>query len=207
MKAFLGFGDLGRQLEGFLLENTEKIEATYFDDFLKDKQKKILPFESYKKYIVDYDWIVSLGYNRLMEKQIVVDYLLNESGSLLTIIHPTSFISSRSKLKQGVIIYPMCNIDKGVVLEEGVILNNSVTISHDCNIMRCSYLAPGVVVSGNSIVGKGCFIGSGSIISNGVKIGDNSIIGIGTVITSDIPPNSSVIGNPGKILKMPLKLI
>lgn len=207
MKAFLGFGDLGMQLEGFLLENSERVHADYFDDFLKDDNKNIFPFDFYNKYIKSYEWIVSLGYHRLKEKQTVVDLILNGGGRLLTIIHPTSFVSSRAVIKEGVVIYPMCNIDKGVLLEEGVLLNNSVTVSHDTNIGRCSYLAPGVIVSGNTTIGKGCFIGSGSVISNGVKIGDNSIIGIGSVVTSDVPANSSIIGNPGRELRKPLKLI
>ena len=37
MKAFLGFGDLGMQLKGFLLENSDRVDADYFDDFLKDE--------------------------------------------------------------------------------------------------------------------------------------------------------------------------
>lgn len=207
MKAYLGFGDLGLQIEGLLNETNEIMEAHYFDDRYFDNGKIIFPFKSYKDQINQYEWIVSLGYNRLQEKQIVIQTILDGGGKLLSVKHFSSFISARAILKQGVIIYPMCNIDKGVILEEGVLLNNSVTISHDCKIGRCSYLAPGVVISGNTTIGKGCFIGSGSVISNGIHIGDNVIIGIGSVVTSDIAANSSGIGNPFKSLKSPLKLI
>jgi carbonic anhydrase/acetyltransferase-like protein (isoleucine patch superfamily) len=43
----------------------------------------------------------------------------------------------------------------------------------------------------------------GAIIINGARIGDGSIIGAGTVITErkNIPPNSVVVGVPGKIFK------
>jgi carbonic anhydrase/acetyltransferase-like protein (isoleucine patch superfamily) len=43
----------------------------------------------------------------------------------------------------------------------------------------------------------------GAIIINGAIVGDGSIIGAGAVITEgkDIPPNSVVVGVPGKILK------
>ncbi len=49
----------------------------------------------------------------------------------------------------------------------------------------------------------GCLIGMGAIVINGAKVGDGSIIGAGAVITEgkDIPPNSVVVGVPGKIVK------
>ena len=34
-------------------------------------------------------------------------------------------------LGKGIVIYPMCNIDQGVILKDGTLLNNSVTVSHD----------------------------------------------------------------------------
>jgi carbonic anhydrase/acetyltransferase-like protein (isoleucine patch superfamily) len=44
----------------------------------------------------------------------------------------------------------------------------------------------------------------GAIIINGARVGDGSIIGAGAVITEgkDIPPNSVVVGVPGKIVKL-----
>ncbi len=207
MRAFLGFGDLGLQLEGFLNEKSETSVSHYFDDYYVNENRKIFPYDHYLKVIKSYEWIVSLGYNRLWEKQKVIQSILEGGGKFLSVIHPSSFISYRANLKDGVIVYPMCNVDKGVILEEGVLLNNSVTISHDCKVGRCTYLGPGVILSGNTTIGKGCFIGSGSVISNGINIGDNSIIGIGSVITKDMKPNTSGIGNPFKILNSPLKLI
>ncbi len=53
-------------------------------------------------------------------------------------------------------------------------------------------------------VGDNCLIGMGSIILNGgAVIGDNCIIGAGTVVTEgkNIPPNSLVMGVPGKVVR------
>ena len=35
----------------------------------------------------------------------------------------------------------------------------------------------------------------------GVTIGENSVIAAGTVVTKDVPPNSVMAGNPGKVIK------
>jgi sugar O-acyltransferase (sialic acid O-acetyltransferase NeuD family) len=206
MKAFLGFGDLGKQILGFLQEKEAILEAHYFDDNFISTSNFYFPFNAYIDNLLNYEWIISLGYNNLILKQEIIKKILNFNGKLTTIIHDTSYISPRAKILQGVIIYPMCNIDKGVLIEEGVILNNSVIVSHDSRIGRASYVGPGVVISGNCIIGKSVFIGSGSVISNGIEIGDNSIIGIGSVVIKNIKSNSNGIGNPFKILKTPLTL-
>ncbi|MDT2712389.1 acyltransferase [Enterococcus dongliensis] len=46
-----------------------------------------------------------------------------------------------------------------------------------------------------------CWIGAGAKILAGVTIHQGSVIGTGAVITKDIPPNSVVVGIPGKVLK------
>lgn len=51
------------------------------------------------------------------------------------------------------------------------------------------------------IIGDNVWVGWGSIILKGVTIGDNSIIASGSVVTSNIPPNVIVGGNPAKIIR------
>jgi carbonic anhydrase/acetyltransferase-like protein (isoleucine patch superfamily) len=60
----------------------------------------------------------------------------------------------------------------------------------------------GAILHGCTI-GNQVLVGMGAIIINGAKIGEGSIIGAGSVITEgkDIPPNSVVIGVPGRIVK------
>jgi len=45
------------------------------------------------------------------------------------------------------------------------------------------------------------WIGSHAIILRGVTIGHHSVIGAGAVVTSNIPPHSLVLGNPGRVVK------
>lgn len=68
------------------------------------------------------------------------------------------------------------------------VIGDYVTIGHNAVVHGCE-------------IGNNTLIGMGAIILDKAKIGDNCIIGAGTLITEGvvIPPNSLVVGSPGKI--------
>ena len=78
-----------------------------------------------------------------------------------------------------------------------------------------SGLSPGVVVMAHDasmkhhmgftriarvVIGNRVFVGAGAIILPGSRIGDDSIVGAGAVVRGGVPPDSLVIGNPGKVV-------
>ena len=50
------------------------------------------------------------------------------------------------------------------------------------------------------MIEDGCWIGGGVIILPGVTIGQKCVIGAGSVVTKDIPSNSTAAGNYAKVL-------
>ena len=55
-------------------------------------------------------------------------------------------------------------------------------------------------VRAKPVIGNRVDIGAGAVIVGNVTIGENSIIGANTVVFSNVPPNSIVIGVPGKVI-------
>lgn len=49
-------------------------------------------------------------------------------------------------------------------------------------------------------IGNDCWIGGGSHILPGITIGDGCIVGAGSVVTKDVPPGTTVVGNPARCL-------
>ena len=102
-----------------------------------------------------------------------------------------------------------------ITIEEGTVISNNVTIvdnnNHPVNpydriIMQKSkvgsdYRKWKYSDSKPVVIGKNVWIGQYARINKGVTIGDNSIVAANTVVTKDVPPNSIVAGNPGKIVK------
>jgi sugar O-acyltransferase (sialic acid O-acetyltransferase NeuD family) len=111
----------------------------------------------------------------------------------------------------------------GVDIEEGSILCSSVTITsnvkigksfhaniysyvaHDCVIGDFVTFAPSVKCNGNVVIDDHAYIGAGAIIKQGrpdkpLSIGRGAVIGMGAVVTRDVPPGVTVIGNPARAL-------
>ena len=201
---FIGFGDLGKQINNHFIakEQLPENQIYFFDDNLhKRGAKNAFRFHDYLlEEHKDLSFINCLGYKHLMLKNAIINQLLDAKRTIQGFNHPSCFISSDCTIMDGSIIYPLCAIDFGVVVGFGVLLNNSVTISHDCTIGSCTYLAPGVVISGKVTIGENCFVGAGSIITDHITIGSNVTIGVGTVVTKNIPDNTCVIGNPMKVV-------
>jgi len=63
-------------------------------------------------------------------------------------------------------------------------------------------LSPGVHVSGNVTLGTGCFVGTGANFIEKLNIGAWTVIGAGSVIVGEVPADTTVVGIPGKIIKV-----
>lgn len=47
-------------------------------------------------------------------------------------------------------------------------------------------------------VGRNVWVGGGAVILPGVTIGDDAVIGAASVVTRDVPPGATVVGNPAR---------
>ena len=57
------------------------------------------------------------------------------------------------------------------------------------------------IASSSIFVGERVWIGLHSVVLKGVSIGDGSIVAAGSVVTSDVPANSLVAGNPATVIR------
>jgi serine O-acetyltransferase len=120
-------------------------------------------------------------------------------------------ISQYARFLTGIEIHPGSKIGKGLVIDHGygVVIGETSIIGENVLIYQ------GVTLGGTGkqkgkrhpTIGNNVVIGAGAKILGDITIGDNSYVGANAVVIKDIPPNSTVVGIPGRITKQDGKKI
>jgi acetyltransferase-like isoleucine patch superfamily enzyme len=84
----------------------------------------------------------------------------------------------------------------GVTLEDDVFVGPNVTFTNDLQ-PRSRNAAAKLLPT---LVKKGASIGANATILPGLTIGEGAMVGAGSVVTKDVPPGVTVVGNPARII-------
>jgi serine O-acetyltransferase len=120
-------------------------------------------------------------------------------------------ISQISRHFTGIEIHPGAQIGEGFFIDHGM----GVVIGETAIIGDNVLLYQGVTLGGTGLekgkrhptIGNNVVIGTGAKVLGNITIGDNSYIGANAVVIKDVPPNSTVVGVPGRITKQDGKKI
>ena len=115
------------------------------------------------------------------------------------------------EIQKGVKVGSRCKISSHSFLCEGVTLEDDVFIGHNVTFTNDRYPRAtnqdGTLQTEKdwacipTLIKKGASIGSSVTLLCGITVGENAIIGAGSVVTRDVPANTTVAGNPARILK------
>jgi sugar O-acyltransferase (sialic acid O-acetyltransferase NeuD family) len=123
----------------------------------------------------------------------------------LDIRSPTARIYENNKIGAGGIFCDFAVVTDNVTIGDFFHCNLHSYVAHDCVIGNFVTFAPGVMCLGNVHIGDGAFIGAGAVIRQGTGskpliIGERAVVGMGAVVTKDVPANTTVVGNPARII-------
>jgi serine O-acetyltransferase len=113
-------------------------------------------------------------------------------------------ISQISRFFTGIEIHPGAKIGRRFFIDHGM----GVVIGETCEIGDNVTVFQGVTLGGTGkekgkrhpTVKDNALIATGAKVLGSITIGENSKVGAGSVVLKDVPPNSTVVGIPGKIV-------
>jgi len=113
-------------------------------------------------------------------------------------------ISQIARFLTGIEIHPGARIGSGFFIDHGM----GVVIGETSEVGRNVTLYHGVTLGGTSwkkekrhpTLGDNVIVGAGASVLGPIKVGDNARIGSGSVVVEDVPPNTTVVGIPGKVV-------
>ena len=114
-------------------------------------------------------------------------------------------ISQSAARKTGVEIHPAAKIGRRLVIDHGtgIVIGETAEIGNDVLIYQ------GVTLGGTGkdigkrhpTVGNNVMISAGAKVLGPITIGDNSRVAAGAVVLKDVPPNSTVVGVPARVVR------
>ena len=115
------------------------------------------------------------------------------------------WVSQRAVRKTGIEIHPGATIGKGLFIDHG----SGVIIGETAELGDNVTLYQGVTLGGTGkeqgkrhpTLGDNVMVSAGAKVLGSFKIGENSKIGAGSVVLKEVPPNCTVVGVPGRIVK------
>lgn len=114
------------------------------------------------------------------------------------------FTSQISRFITGIEIHPGARIGRkffidhgmGVVIGETAEIGDNVTMYHGVTLGGVTWDK----VKRHPTIGDNVVIGSGAKVLGPFTVGENSKIGSNSVVVKEVPPNSSVVGIPGRVV-------
>ena len=114
-------------------------------------------------------------------------------------------LSQFSRWQTGIEIHPGASIGRGLFIDHGmgVVIGETAVINDDVLLYQGVTLGGTGLVKGkrHPTIGSNVVVGAGAKVLGNITIGDNSYIGANAVVIKDVPPNSTVVGVPGRITR------
>jgi serine O-acetyltransferase len=174
--------------------------AVIFRDEIKAAQKKDPAAKSFLEILLLYQGLHAL-----------IHYRIGHYFYKLRLFFLARLISQISRLLTGIEIHPGAQIGKGFFIDHGmgVVIGETAIIGDDVLLYQ------GVTLGGTGLekgkrhptIGNNVVIGAGAKVLGNITVGDSSYVGANAVVIKDVPPNSTVVGVPGRITKQDGKKI
>jgi serine O-acetyltransferase len=114
------------------------------------------------------------------------------------------FLSHVSRFLTGIEIHPGARIGHGVFIDHGmgVVMGETAEVGDDVTLYQ------GVTLGGTSLkrekrhptLERNVVVGTGAAIIGAITVGAGTRIGAGSVVVTEVPPDSVVVGVPGKVI-------
>lgn len=116
------------------------------------------------------------------------------------------WVSQIARRRTGVEIHPAAKIGRRLVIDHGtgIVIGATAEVGDDCLFYQGVTLGGTGAARGkrHPTIGNNVMIGCGAKVLGPFKVGDNVRIAANSVVLNEVPPNSTVVGVPGRVVRL-----
>ncbi len=189
--------EAGVNIIGFIDDNPDLEEQKVLGIPVLGKYKDLF-LEEFKNKIQDV--YCPIGVNAV--RQEYLSTLKKEGYGIPGFLHHTVSIAPDVNIGEAVYMLAGNIVMPHTTIGSYIMINMDSTIAHHVTLEDGVFLSSGVNIGALIHVKENAYIGMGVTAMTGVKeIGKDTLIGAGTVIIKDVPDYTTVVGNPGRVIK------
>ena len=115
------------------------------------------------------------------------------------------WVSQFARRRTGIEIHPAAKIGRRLVIDHGtgIVIGATTEIGDDCLLYQNVTLGGTGMTNGkrHPTLGNNVMVGSGAKVLGPFKVGDNARIAANSVVLHEVPPDSTVVGVPGRVVR------
>ncbi len=142
-------------------------------------------------------YVIALGHPPA--RRALAEKLEAKGARFATLIHPTASIAASASFGDGCLFAPFSFVGPEAKIGKNCLLNIYASAGHECAIGDHCALAPYAGTHASSVLEEAVFLAAHAVVTNGVRIGANAKLAAGAIAYTDVPPNTSALGNPARI--------
>ncbi|MEQ1713453.1 MAG: acetyltransferase, partial [Hyphomicrobium sp.] len=178
----------------FFIETSAKISEV--NGYQVISEKEFFEIECNERY-----FNIAISDSRTRER--IATECVAKGAMPMSIRSPHSIIYDCNEIGEGAIICAQAMITSNAKIGKFFHSNIYSYVAHDCIIGDYVTFAPNVHCNGNVQIHDHAYIGTDAVIKHGspsrpLVIGEGAIVGMGAVVTKDVAPFVTVVGNPAK---------
>lgn len=147
--------------------------------------------------------LIAIGYLEMNALRARKHHEALEKGyHLPSFIHASVLRHDDVLIEDGCIILDHVSIHPGCRIGRGTFISSNVNLGHDCHIGAYGWINAGIALAGGCQVGEACFFGVNASAAHGLRIGARNFIAANTLINKDTLDDQVFLSEAGQLFRL-----